>query len=218
MCRCKLAVSIILLLGSVAHAATEETLAVEDTAQVREIAAEKSATKKLFPVASQFEVGLSYVQWNERMGLSRGATSGRGYANYAGPGLSLEYNRRGQRWQYGVTATLAAGKAAAGGFGSGLTFADGVDRSWTGAFLHPFVHYRANPTFMIGLGALARMRTVDWGSLDPTLSVDPHSSFAGAPTMDLRWTLADTITLVQSFALLGLEGETQWTWSAQTVF
>lgn len=182
----------------------------------RDVAAEKET--KAHPLASQFEAGLSYVQWNESMGISQGATSTKGYANYAGPGISFEYNRRRARWQWGASTTIAAGKAAAGGFGGFLTFADGVDRLWYGWFLHPFVHYRINPVFMIGGGALARVRIIDWEPADPTLRVEKADQIAAAPTLNLRWTIQDTVTVAQSFALIGLNGETQWTWTAQYVF
>ena len=182
----------------------------------RDVDAEKGP--KVYPLASQFEAGLSYVQWNERMGLSQGANLSTGYANYGGPGLTFEYNRRRARWQWGASTTIAAGKAAAGGFSGTMNFSDGVDRLWYGWFLHPFAHYRINPTFMIGGGALARARIVDWEPADQTLRVDTSSPIAVAPTMNLRWTIQDTVTLIQSFALLGVEGETQWTWSAQYVF
>lgn len=181
----------------------------------REVAAEAPA--KRYPLASQMEVGVSYVQWNERMALSQGAVLASGYASYAGPGLTLEYNRRRARLQWGASTTIAAGKAAAGGF-SGVAFADGVDRLWYGWFLHAFGHYRVNPTFMIGLGALGRARIIDWEPNDKTIRVDTSNPVAAAPTMNVRWTILDTVTLAQSFALLGLDGETQWTWSAQYVF
>lgn len=207
---------VLLFIFGVALAGSRTAFAATEVAE-RELATEKTTAKE-YPLASQFEVGLSYVQWNEKIGLSRGAALSTGYANYAGPGLTVEYNRRRARWQYGLSGTLAAGKAAAGGFGSGLTFTDGVDRYWQGFFLHPFINYRVNPVFMIGVGALGRIRSIDWEPTDPTLRVDTSTAIAGAPTMNVRWSLSDAVTLIQSFALLGLDGETQWTWSAQYVF
>ncbi|MES2965578.1 MAG: hypothetical protein V4760_16980, partial [Bdellovibrionota bacterium] len=79
-------------------------------------------------------------------------------------------------------------------------------------------HYRINPTFMIGLGALARARIIDWDSSDATLKVDAAHEIAAAPSLNLRWTIQDSVTVAQSFALLGLDGESQWTWTAQYVF
>ncbi|MES2963891.1 MAG: hypothetical protein V4760_08370, partial [Bdellovibrionota bacterium] len=123
MCRCKfLALALVWVAAFGARA--DEGSNFESTSADRTPAAEKSA--KVYPLASQFEAGLSYVQWNETIGISRGATASKGYVNYAGPGLTFDYNRRRARWQWGASTTIAAGKAAAGGFSNFLTYPDGV--------------------------------------------------------------------------------------------
>lgn len=166
----------------------------------------------------KFELGVGYVQWNEEIDLTRANVSTTGFANYAGPALTLDASRSSESWNYGGAVSVTGGKAVSGGFGSGITFPDGIDRIWYGTLVQPYVNYRINPNFLIGLGALARFRTIDWGSSDPSLRVEHESETAFTGTMNLKCNLTNRVNLIQTYAPLGLKGRSQWQWNLQYVF
>ena len=176
-----------------------------------------AGTAPIYKSGQHIEAGISYLQWNESFTLLKGADSSKGYASYAGPGLQLEYSRGVERWVYGVTGTIAGGKAAAGGFKTGYNFSDGVDRLWYGWFVNPFVQFRVNPQVKFGFGALARSRSIDWTPGDTTLKNQERASLAYAPTFHMRWTLSNRVTIAQTFALIGPDSETQWDLALQYI-
>jgi hypothetical protein len=171
---------------------------------------------------THFEVGLAYIQWNEKIKLTQGPLQSEGVANYAGPVITIDRNWTQRRWNWGAMAGLAAGKAAAGKF-SGVSFTDSTDRPWYGLLLQPYVNFRINTHFMLGLGALSRLRTVDWSPADASIKVDARDDLVFAPQFNFRFNMwkdggYDRLTLIQSFAPLGLDGETQWMWTGQYRF
>ena len=170
----------------------------------------KDPEGNIFKNGSHFEIGVNYVQWNEVLTLARGAQTTKGYANYAGPGIQADYSYLRGRWAYGAAAAVAGGKAVSAGFDPSFSFADGVDRLWTGGLVNAYIEYRINTQIMFGVGALARYRTIDWTPGDTTITAQPREQMAFGPSLNMRWLLTDHVSIAQSFAASGPDTETQW--------
>jgi hypothetical protein len=169
--------------------------------------------KKFF---ASMQAGLGYQMWNEKINVSKAGVSSNGIANYAGFALLLERNWLKYRWQYGVAAAYATGKASSGGFSS-VTYPDGVDRTWSAEQLTIYANYRLNTSFMGGLGLFTRYNQANWISSDPTLSIHHASPFDVSGQLMLRWSVNRSIAFTQSFIPLDFKGATMWQWTAQIV-
>jgi hypothetical protein len=173
-------------------------------------------TKKKRSFFTSIEAGVGYQMWNEKISISNGSAASTGIANYAGFALLLEKNWLRYRWQYGVAASYATGKASSGGFDT-LIYDDGVDRTWSAEQLTIFSHYRLNTTFMAGLGLSGRYLQADWRSADSTLTIQHAPNFDLAGQLTLRWSVSRRFTFTQSFMPLDFKGSTLWQWTAQVV-
>jgi len=169
-------------------------------------------------IISTFGLGLNYLMWNESLQISKGGVSSKGFANFAGIGVSLEKNWMRGRWFGGGSLSYAVGKVSSGGFDTGSplspTFADGINRAWTMSQASVYGFYRLNTTFKAGLGVLGRSIKTDWQPLDSTLTVDPEPNTKIAGQVLLRWQVARHLSLMQAYTPLNLVGSTMWTWTA----
>ena len=180
----------------------------------QEVAA--SRTKKTGPRAprtyTDYEIGASYIMFNEAIKISRAGSEAKGIANFGGFGVGLEKHFRRSRYLYAITATLAGGKATAGGFSGPTTFADGVNRAWWAAHLSLSANYKLNPSFYIGAGLLGRYRDTDWQPSDPTLEVAEETQTPATAQLILRWEIARSIQITQTYAPLDFRGNSLWQW------
>jgi hypothetical protein len=167
------------------------------------------------PVQARTEIGVGYQLWNEKLDLFQGGSIGRGYGHYGGFNFVLERNWSRRALQYGGSLGMGAGKATA--LVSGVPFADGGDRAWYSASLNPFTHYKLNPDIMLGLGALIRYRSVDWTPRDASIRLETRSRFQYAGQIHLRWTVGNSLSVIQTYAPLGFQGESFWQFSLQAI-
>jgi hypothetical protein len=172
---------------------------------------------RLLPTLSATEVGASFLIWNEKMKVTKGAASANGYADYAGLAVGIERNWTRKRWLLGGSIAYAVGKASAGGFGSDIDFLDSLNRSWWAGQLSVFGNYKLNTTFRMGIGLFSRYRVADWAPMEPTLKVAQMTATQVSGQLILRWQVARKVTLMQAFTPLDLVGSTLWQWTAQLV-
>lgn len=173
-------------------------------------------TKSRF-ARGRWELGLSYVHWNEDMQLYQGPNSASGYANYVGWGLSLEYNWTRFRWQWGAALNIEAGEAGATGF-QDVTFEDGVGRTWYGGGFQGFMHYRINRVFMIGPGVQYRIRKIDWEPGDQSVLVEVANDQFISPELNMRFQVTPKFSFVQSWTALDFDRSSFWRWSLHYTF
>lgn len=160
-------------------------------------------------------LGGGYTLWNEDLKLEQSGIVGKGFANYGGFNLNIEYNRLGRRWVHAYGGSFGFGKASSGGFDSTPAFADGVNRSWWSVQAGASMYYRLNSVYMVGAGIIWRERTVDWTPADSTIIVTPDSKKKLASQILLRWRINDDVTFIQAYTLLSLKGSNMWTWTLQ---
>lgn len=218
-----------LLMFSVELWADDDLVPVDEAAQPEVTATEsqtkeKPAPKKVRVIKTRiikkklirsWSLGGSYMLWNEDLKISQSGADSKGFANYGGFGLSLEYSKLGRRWLQAGGIAFGFGKASSGGFDSGIAFADGVNRSWWSLQASAALYYRINTTYMVGPGILWRQRTVDWKPADSTITVTKDSQTKLAPQILLRWRISDSFTFIQAYTLLNIKNSTMWTWTAQ---
>lgn len=171
-------------------------------------------TQKPLKTFSSFDIGVSYLMWNESLKISQSANTAIGFANYAGFGFDLQQSWTTGRWVRGGALSYAFGKASSGGFDSIPTFADGVNRSWWAAQGTGFGYYRINVNFMAGLGLFVRQRVADWKPKDQNVTADAEQNTKIGGEFLFKWRLSPSISLMQTFAPLNLDGSTLWTWTA----
>ncbi len=209
--------------------ADEDLVPVDDAVSQEVAPSESTSNEKVAPkkvrvlktrlvkkkIIRSWSLGGSYMLWNEDLKISQSGADSKGFANYGGFGLSLEYSKLKRRWLQAGGVAFGFGKASSGGFDSGIAFADGVNRAWWSLQASAAIYYRINTTYMVGPGILWRQRTVDWKPSDSTITVTKDSQTKLAPQILLRWRISDSFTFIQAYTLLNIKNSTMWTWTAQ---
>lgn len=166
----------------------------------------------------EYHLGIGYLQWSEKISISRATLESRGISSYAGPALLGEIGFATDQWFWLASGGLAFGRAASGAYDGSLTFDDGNNRAWTSYLIGVSGAWRMNRMISGGIGLAGHYRKVDWEPQDRTLLVESRDPIAVYPKIDLRLRLSTRLEFLQSYAPISTDRESLWTWASYVVF
>ncbi len=172
---------------------------------------------KVRPARSKWSLALGDLNWSEPIKLTQDGIEDAGTVNYNGLLLGIDGSLRWRRWVFGSGLGLATGKATAGLYSGDLTFEDGKNRSWLGAFAQPYASYSIHRMLTLGAGAILLYRNGDWTPADSSLRVSLKSALQIGPQVTLRVDVWPQLSLVQTLASLGND-HTLWSFRIQWNF
>lgn len=194
--------------------AESAAMAPETTTETPAASAENTTTaevpkpkKKVTSIAS-YAVGLSTLQWNEPLILKQAGQTYNDVANYSGLSISFQKEIVYYRWGWNVGAFFGSGRANGGGNVSAITYQKDK-QAFTILGVSPRAFWRLSGRVNVGVTGMAYMRSVDWPSDTPGLTVDTTRNFTLTALADLNLRLTDSIDFYQGIGPLD-KGATFW--------
>lgn len=193
---------ILLLSLSFAHAA----FAQEDET---EAAAGSNRTHQAFH-REDYILGLSYLQWNEKVNLQAGAVTDQDTANFVGMNLSIEKDTSYALWGWALGATLGSGKASGGGNSTLISFQKG-NQAWTSYGAYARVYKKLSGRVYLGLMAPLIFRQVSWPNDAGGFPVDSGKNINTGLLFELNFRISRKMDFFQEIGpFSSAEGATLW--------
>lgn len=160
-------------------------------------------------------LGVSQVQWNERLRVSVGELTDKGKAAYSGAAISWDKSWTWDRAGVGAGFLYSVGRAAAGDFAGSVDFQDTGDRKYTLLAVTPRMVFLLNRQIRMGPIIPIFYRQAAWASKNESLYVEPRRQFFVGFGGEIRVLLNSDWEIVQNIGALSLEGETYWRFGLQ---
>lgn len=153
-------------------------------------------------------VGLSALQWNEKLKLQQGITSESDFANYNGMIVTFQKEVTYYRWGWSAGVFIGAGRANGGGNGSVINYQKSKV-AFTVFGVSPRVFYRLSGRINAGVSAMAFMKNIDWPKDVGGQSVDSGRNLNVMAMPDLNVRLFQKWDFYSGIGPLA-EGSTLW--------
>ncbi|QDK38354.1 hypothetical protein [Bdellovibrio sp. NC01] len=194
--------------AAMAPESTEATSSTETAAPAENTSVTEIKPKKKVSSISSYAVGLSTLQWNEPLILKQAGQTYNDVANYSGLSISFQKEVVYYRWGWNFGGFFGTGRANGGGNVSAITYQKDK-QAFTILGISPRAFWRLSGRVNVGVTGMAYMRSVDWPSDTPGLTVDTTRNFTLTALADLNLRLTDTIDFYQGIGPLD-KGATFW--------
>lgn len=185
-----------------------ETALSQETDEVETTATPAVATKAARPSPNTWSVGLSTLQWNDKLGLRSGLLSDSDFANYNALILTAQNEIIFKRWGWSLGAFIGSGRANGGGNGTVITYEENKV-AFTVLGVTPRAFYRLSGRITAGLSAMIFTRNIDWPTDSSSLTVDSGRNLNAMGLVDLNIRVFQKWDFYQGIGPLA-EGSTLW--------
>lgn len=156
-----------------------------------------------------WNLGLSWVQWNEKINLQSGAVSDQDNANFKGLNFHFENKRTHSDGGWAVGAAFGSGLATGGGKSALVTYQKG-NQAWTSLGLHAKVFKKMSEQLALGVMVPVIYRQVKWENLPGGLPVDSGNDINLGLLFEIDFKLSKKFSFYQDIGPFSSSGGTLW--------
>lgn len=164
--------------------------------------------KKALRSITTSAIGISSLQWNEPLLLKQAGKVESDIANYSGLSISYQKETIYYQWGWAFGGFLGTGRANGGGNVTSITYQKDK-QAFTIIGLSPRIFYRITSRVSLGLTGLGYIRSVEWPTDTPGLSVDATRNFTLTALADVNLRISDKLDFYQGIGPLD-KGATFW--------
>ncbi len=158
----------------------------------------------------EYILGLTYVQWNEKVNLQSGTLVDTDTANFVGTNLNIERNFSTPKWGWSLGASLGAGKASGGGNSNLITFQKG-NQAWTSYGVFSRIYQKLSGRLSLGLIGTLIYRQVSWPSDATGFPVDSGKNINTGILFEVNFRLSRSVDFTQAIGpFSSSDGSTLW--------
>ena len=186
------------------------TLSLSLPAQIVFANEEPVLTNTLKKYRSFSAISLNYVNWNDKLILQANGISDVDSANYTGLQLNYEKDFSMLGWGWATGASVATGKATAGGNSVLIPFQKG-NQPWYSAGGYAKIYLEINPRVLLGAQIPIVINPTIWKSNDPTILVSGGKVISTGILLDVLYRLTINLDFMQSLGFYNSsQGSTLW--------